>query len=95
MEQGQTRAHEHLHPTWHALLRDVHDVDKRLTIVEATQLQTSKALDELREDAKETNKTLHQVRDAVVGWKSSITTIVTLGGGVAAVVFFILSKIID
>ena len=84
---------EEYQPSWHALLRDVHDVDKRLTILEATQVATSKALDELRADARETNRTLHQVRDAVVGWKSSLATIVTLGGGMAAVIFFVLSKL--
>ena len=84
---------EDYQPTWAMLLKDVHDVDKRLTILESAHLQTSKALDELKADAKETNRTLHQVRDAVVGWKSSLGTIVTAGGAVAAVVFFVLGKL--
>jgi hypothetical protein len=86
---------EEYQPSWHALLRDVHDVDKRITILEATQVATSKALDELRADSKETNRTLHQVRDAVVGWKSSLATIIMLSGGLATAVFFVLGKVLQ
>jgi hypothetical protein len=89
----ETNARDDYNPTWHALLRDVHDVDKRLTIVEAAHIAQAKALDELKLDAKESTRTLHEVRDAVVGWKSSIASIVVMGGAVAAVIFFVLGKV--
>jgi hypothetical protein len=89
----ENHAREDYNPTWHNLLRDVHDVDKRLTIIESAHISQAKALDELKLDAKESTRTLNEVRDAVVGWKSSIASIVFMGGAVAAVIFFVLGKV--
>lgn len=85
--------YDDINPSWHALIRDVHNVDKRVTVIEAAHIAQARALDELKAEAKESSRTLHEVRDAVVGWKSSIASIVFMGGGVAAVIFFILGKI--
>ena len=80
-------------PSWQTLLRDVHDVDKRLTILESAHVHQARALDEIKADAKVASHTLNEVRDAVVGWRSSIASIVFFGGGVAAVIFFVLGKV--
>lgn len=78
-----------------ALLRDVHHIDTRVSLLEQSSAYTAKALDQIRTEAQATNKTMREVRDSVVGWRSSIAMIALGISIVIPVILWLLDRLLD
>lgn len=79
-------------PTWHEFMRDMHAMDKRVTLLESALLQQAKTMGRMEEDAKIARDTLIRIDNQLTGWKGSITVIVAASGTLVAFVLFILDK---
>jgi hypothetical protein len=81
-------------PTWHALLRDVHALDKDVTVLKLAHAHLAEELEEIKAQSMKTNATLSEVRDTILGWKGSLVIITSVGGAVAAIVFYGLDRVL-
>ena len=79
-------------PSFRELSRDVHSLDTRVSVLETIAITQAKSLEKLDITAQETNETLREMRDSIVGWKSAITMIVGVLGVAGPLLLFVLSR---
>jgi hypothetical protein len=80
-------------PHFWQLSRDVHSLDTRLTVLETVAVTQAKSLEKLDRTAQETNSTLREVRDSIIGWKSAVAIIVGILGIAGPLLLFVLSRL--
>lgn len=80
-------------PTWGEFMRDMHSMDKRITLLEAALLTQGKTMERIEDEAKETRAVLHRIEKQLDGWRGSIAVIVASSGGIAAGIVFVVDKL--
>jgi hypothetical protein len=80
-------------PTWYEFTREVHNMDKRLVLVEAAQIHQATRTDSIVRELKELSSGLQRIQNQLAGWKGSVAVLVALISAAVQVAFFVAGRL--